>query len=151
MNLPEKLRSSMYICCIEKNKKTQIELQFRKDFFSINFIESLNEENLKEIKELFSPFFSKNNRLIKISYIYIKNMYADNRLLKFTLHNPISKSIVSLIFNNFKYKKSLSFSEIKIQKCILPSIVLDINKKFISLTEKKISDFINIILLLYSH
>lgn len=139
----------MYICCIEKNKKTQIELQFRKDFFSIYFIESLNEENLKEIKELFSPFFSKNNRLIKISYIYIKNMYADNRLLKFTLHNPISKSIVSLIFNNFKYKKSLSFSEIKIQKCILPSIVLDINKKFISLTEKKISDFINIILLLY--
>lgn len=93
---------------------------------------------------------SKNNRQIKINYIYIKNLYADNdKLLKFTIYNPLSKSILTLIFNHFKYKKSIIFAELNIPQSMLPSIVSNLNKKVIAITEKKINDFIKIILLLY--
>jgi hypothetical protein len=150
MSLPEKLKSSLYICCLEKNKKTRIELQFSKEHFIINFLETLNNEYLKEVKELFSPFVSKNNRQIKINYIYIKNIYADNdKLLKFTIYNPLSKSILTLIFNHFKYKKSIIFAELNIPHSMLPSIASNLNKKVAALTKNKINDFINIILLLY--
>ena len=150
MSLPEKLKCSIYICCLDRNKKTKIELFFAKDYFSITFLEPLKEENLKEIKDIFSPFFSKNNRVIKISYIYIKSIYVDNsKLLKFTLHNPISTSIITIIFNHFKYKKSLIFTDANIPISMLPSIALDINQKIINLIEKKINDFITLIRLLY--
>jgi len=150
MSLPEKLKSSLYICCLEKNKKTRIELQFSKEHFTISFLETLNNEYLEEVKELFSPFVSKNNRHIKINYIYIKNIYADNdKLLKFTIYNPLSKSILTLIFNHFKYKKSIIFTELNIPQSMLPSISSNINKKVIAITQKKINDFINIVLLLY--
>ena len=150
MSIPEKLKSSLYICCLEKNKKTRIELLFSKDYFTICFLETLNNEYLKEVKELFSPFLSKNNRQIRINYIYIKNIYADNdKLLKFTLHNPLSTSILTLIFNHFKYKKSIIFGEFNIPQSMLPSIASNLNQKVVALTQKKINDFINIILLLY--
>ena len=150
MSLPEKLKSSLYICCLEKNKKTRIELQFSKEYFIISFLETLNNEYLKEVNELFSPFLSKNHRQIKINYIYIKNIYYDNdKLLKFTLYNPLSKSILTLIFNHFKYKKSIIFAELNIPQSMLPSIASNLNKKVVALTEKKINDFINIVLLLY--
>ena len=149
MSLPEKLKCSLFICCLDRNQKSKIELGFAKNYFTIHFIEPLKEENQKEIKEIFSPFLTRSNRLIKINYIYIKNIYADNsKLLKFTLHNPKSTSAFTIIFNHFKYKKSL-FSEINIPSSILPSIALDINKKVIYLTEKKINDYINMIHLLY--
>ena len=150
MTLPEKLKCSIFICCFDRSKKSKIELYFAKDYFSIHFIEPLKDEDMKQIKEIFSPFFSKNNLIIKISYIYIKSIYADNsRLLKFTLHNPISTSTITIIFNHFKYKKSLIFSDANLPSSMLPSIALDINKKIISLIEKKIRDFITIIHLLY--
>ena len=57
MSVSEKLKCSMYICCLDRSKKTKIELTFTKDYFSIYFIEQLKEENIKEIKEIFSPFF----------------------------------------------------------------------------------------------
>ena len=149
MSFPEKLKCSINICCLDRNKKTKIELGFSKDYFTINFIEPLKEEYLKDIKEIFSPFIMKNNSLIKINYIYIKYIYSDNsKLLKFTLHNPISTGVYTIIFNHFKYKKSL-FSEINIPPSMLPSIALNLNKKLISITEKKINDFINMIHLLY--
>lgn len=150
MNLPEKVKSSIYICSLDRNTKTKIELSIAKDYFSIYFLEPLKQENLKEINELFSPFISKNYRQIKISYIYIKTIYADNsRLLKFTLYNPISVSIFTIIFNHFKYKKSIIFSELDLPPSILPSMAIDINKKVKSITKKKINDFIDIINLLY--
>ena len=147
MSLPQKLKCSIYICCLDKSKKTKIELSFAKDYFSLYFIEPIKEENLKEIKEIFSPFISKSNRLIKVNY---RNIYADNSpLLKFTLHNPISTCAFTIIFNHFKYKKSLLFSELKSHLSNLPLIALDINKKIILITENKINDFIVIIHLLY--
>ena len=150
MSFPEKLKCSIYICCLDRNKKTKIELFFAKDYFSIYFLEPLKKENLKEIKDIFSPFFSKNNRIIKINYIYIKSIYVDNsKLLKFTIHNPISTSIITIIFNHFKYKKSLLFSEVDIPMSMLPSIAIDINQKITYLVEKKINDFITVIRLLY--
>lgn len=150
MSVSEKLKCSMYICCLDRSKKTKIELTFTKDYFSIYFIEQLKEENIKEIKEIFSPFFSEKSRLIKINYLYIKTIYVDNScLLKFTLHSPLSISILTLIFNHFKYKKSLLFSEITVSSSMLTSIVLDINKKVINLTQRKIIDLVNIIHLLY--
>ena len=150
MSVPEKLKCSIYICCLERSKKTKIELSFSKDYFSIYFIEPLKEENIKEIKEIFSSFFSEKSRLIKINYIYIKAIYANNsHLLKFTLHNPASVSVFTLIFNHFKYKKSILFPELNIPSSMLTSITLDINKKIINLTEKKINDFIDVIHLLY--
>ena len=150
MSIPEKLKCSIYICCLDRSKKTQVELGFSKYFFSIYFIEPLKEENIKEIKDLFYPFFSEKSLTIKMNYIYIKSIYADNyRLLKFTLHNPISTSVLTVIFNHFKYKKSLIFTELNIPPTLLPSLALDINKKIIYLTEKKIKDFINVIHLLY--
>lgn len=150
MNIPEKLKSSMFICCLDRNTKTKIELHFTKEYFTIYFLEPIKQENLKEIKELFLPFISKNNRIIKISYIYIKTIYVDNsRLLKLTLYNPLSMSILTIIFNHFKYKKSIIFPESDITPSMLSSIAININKRVISLTEKKINDFINIINLLY--
>ena len=150
MPIPEKLKCLMYICCLERSKKTKIELTFTKDYFSIYFIEQIKEENIKEIKEIFSPFFSEKSRIIKINYLFIKTIYVDNScLLKLTLHSPLSISILTLIFNHFKYKKSLLFSEITVSPSMLTSIVLDINKKVINLTQRKIIDFINIIHLLY--
>ena len=149
MSFPEKLKCSMYICCLARNEKTKIEISFAKNNFSIYFIEPLKEEKIKEIKEIFDQFFSEKTRILKLSYIYIKTIYADNsRLLKFTLHNPISISVITIIFNHFKYRKSI-FSEINLPSSMLPSIALDINKKVIYLTEKKINDFITLIHLLY--
>ena len=150
MSIPEKLKCSIYICCLDRSKKTQVEICFSKDFFSIYFIEPLKEENLKVIKELFYPFFSQKSRTIKMNYIYIKSIYADNsRLLKFTIHNPISTSVLTVIFNHFKYKKSLIFTELNLPPSLLPSLALNIDKKILYLTEKKIKDFINVIHLLY--
>jgi hypothetical protein len=150
MNIPEKLKSSMYICCLDRNTKTKIELRFLKEHFSIYFLEPIKQENLKEIRELFLPFISKNNRIIKISYIYIKTIYVDNCcLLKFTLYNPISMSILPIIFNHLKYKKSILFPESDLPPSMLSSIAININKKALAITEKKINDFIDIINLLY--
>ena len=150
MSNPEKLKCSIYICCLDRSKKTKVEIGFSKNFFSIYFIEPLKEENIKEIKELFYPFFSVKSRTIKMNYIYIKSIYADNSpLLKFTIHNPISISAFTVIFNHFKYKKSLIFTELNLPPSLLPSLALDINKKIIYLIEKKIKDFINVIHLLY--
>jgi len=150
MNIPEKVKSSIYICSLDRNTKTKIELSLAKDYFSIYFLEPLKQENLKELNELFSPFISKNYRQIKINYIYIKTIYADNsRLLKFTLYNPVSVSIFTIIFNHFKYKKSIIFSELDLPPSILPSMAIDINKKVKLITKKKINDFIDIINLLY--
>ena len=130
MPLPEKIKCSIYICCFDINKKIQIELSFSKDSFSIYFLEPLKEENIKEIKGIFSPFFSKNNRLIKINYIYIKAINIDcSNLLTVTLYNPISISIIPIIFNNLKYKKALFFSEFKLPSSTLSSITININKK----------------------
>ena len=110
MTLPEKLKCSIFICCFDRSKKSKIELYFAKDYFSIHFIEPLKDEDMKQIKEIFSPFFSKNNLIIKISYIYIKSIYADNsRLLKFTLHNPISTSTITIIFNQNLKSRLLEF------------------------------------------
>ena len=149
MPLPEKLKCSIYICCLERNEKTKIELSFTKNYFAIYFIDPLKEEKIKEIKEIFGQFFSEKTRILKLSYIYIKTIYADNsHLLKFTLHSPISTSVITIIFNHFKYKKSI-FSETNLPPSMLPSIALDINKKVIYLTEKKINDFIFLIHLLY--
>lgn len=150
MSIPEKLKCSIYICCLDRSKKTKVEISFSKDFFSIYFIEPLKEENIKEIKDLFFPFFYQKSRTIKMNYIYIKSIYADNsRLLKFTIHNPISTSVLTIIFNHFKYKKSLIFTELNLPPSLIPSLALDINKKILHLTEKKINDFINVIHLLY--
>jgi hypothetical protein len=57
MTLPEKLKCSIVICCFDRSKKSKIELYFAKDYFSIHFIEPLEDEDMKQIKEIFSPFF----------------------------------------------------------------------------------------------
>ena len=124
------------------NKKIKIELMFSKDYFTINFLEPLKDENLKEIKGIFAPFLSKNNQLIKINYIFIKNIYIDcSNLLTFNLYNPITISIIPIIFNNCKYKKSLFYSELNLPVSMLSSIKLDINTKIKYITKKKINDF----------
>ena len=43
----------------EDEEKSKIELYFAKDYFSIHFIEPLKDEDMKQIKEIFSPFFLK--------------------------------------------------------------------------------------------
>ena len=150
MSIPEKIKSSIHICCLDRNKKFNIELHFEKDYFSIFFLEPLKPEFLKEVKEIFTPFLSKNNRQIKINYTFIKTIYTDNlKLLKFTLYDPLSISILTIIFNHLKYKKSIIFTEVSLPPAILSSIALDINKKLNSQIEKKIQDYINIIYILY--
>ena len=150
MPIPEKLKCSIYICCFDINKKINIELMFSKDYFTINFLEPLKDENLKEIKGIFAPFLSKNNQLIKINYIFIKSIYIDcSNLLTFNLYNPITISIIPIIFNNCKYKKSLFYSELNLPVSMLSSIKLDINTKIKYITKKKINDFLIIINLLY--
>ena len=58
-------------------------------------------------------------------------------------------SILPIIFNHLKYKKSLLFSESDLPPSMLSSIAININKKVLAITEKKINDFIKIINLLY--
>ena len=58
-------------------------------------------------------------------------------------------SILPIIFNHLKYKKSLFFSESDLPPSMLSSIAININKKVLAITEKKINDFIKIINLLY--
>ena len=143
MSLPDKLKCSIYICCLDRSKKTKIELYFNKYFFTIYFIEPLKDENLKEIKEIFFPFISKDNRIIKINYIYIKSIYTDSsQLLKFTLHNAISTSIITVIFNHLKYKKSLIFPNENVPSSMLTSYVIEINKKITYLTNLKFFEIV---------
>jgi hypothetical protein len=141
-NLPEKLKSTLYICCLERSTKIKIEIIFGKENFSIYFIEPLKPEYIKEIREIFLPFISDDNSQIKINYIYIKNIYEDSsRLLKFTLHNPLSLSIFTIIFNRLKYKKSIIFWEKDLPPLLLPSISLNINQKIMAIAERKINDW----------
>ena len=103
-----KLRASMHVGSLDMKEKINIELNFTEKSFIIYFIEPLKEKNIEEIKDIFFPYISGDIRLVNMNYLYIKSIFLDgSNILKFTLYNPLSTSIFTLIFNHFKFKKKL--------------------------------------------
>ena len=150
MSIQERFRCSLYICFLEKSQATNIELNFSKDYFLINFLEAIKNENHEKIGKIFSPFFTNNSKMqIKINYIYIKNIYLDSKnLLKFTIHNPLSQGIATFIFTNFKQKIAI-LPEMNLSTKTLSKLSINVSNKIIQITKTKIMDFKNVIYLLY--
>ena len=85
MSSLDKLRASIRIGSLDINEKLNIELSFTDENFIIYFLDPLNEINIREIKNLFFPFISLDNRTIKMNYLYIKSIFLDgSNLLKFS-------------------------------------------------------------------
>ena len=150
MSSLDKLRASIRIGSLDINEKLNIELSFTDENFIIYFLDPLNEINIREIKNLFFPYISSDNRTIKMNYLYIKSIFLDgSNLLKFSIYNPISTSLFTIIFNHFKCKNKLIFFQSTPSPASMNSIVLNIKKKHKVQTIKNIKNFINIILIFY--
>ena len=94
----------MHVGSLDMKEKINIELNFTEKSFIIYFIEPLKEKNIEEIKDIFFPYISGDIRLVNMNYLYIKSIFLDgSNILKFTLYNPLSTSIFTLIFNHFKF------------------------------------------------
>ena len=146
----DKLKASMRIGSLDIKEKLNIELTFLEDSFSIYFIEPLSEQNIREIKNLFSSFLSSDNRSIKLNYIYIKTIFLDgSNLLKFTIYNPIATSIFTLIFNRFKYKKKFLLIKSIPSSNLMNNIVSEIKKRNQQQIMQSINNFINVIYIFY--
>ena len=146
----DKLKASMRIGSLDIKEKLNIELTFLEDCFSIYFLEPLSEQNIREIKNLFSSFLSSDNRSIKLNYIYIKTIFLDgSNLLKFTIYNPISTSIFTLIFNRFKYKKKFLLIKSIPSSNLMNNIVSEIKKRNQQQIMQSINNFINVIYIFY--
>ena len=146
----DKLKASMRIGSLDIKEKLNIELTFLEDSFSIYFIEPLSEQNIREIKNLFSSFLSSDNRSIKLNYIYIKTIFLDgSNLLKFTIYNPITTSIFTLIFNRFKYKKKFLLIKSIPSSNLMNNIVSEIKKRNQQQIMQSINNFINVIYIFY--
>ena len=146
----DKLKASMRIGSLDIKEKLNIELTFLEDSFSIYFIEPLSEQNIREIKNLFSSFLSSDNRSIKLNYIYIKTIFLDgSNLLKFTIYNPIATSIFTLIFNRFKYKKKFLLIKSIPSSNLMNNIVCEIKKRNQQQIMQSINNFINVIYIFY--
>ena len=150
MSILYKLKASMHVGSLDLKEKLNIELNFTDKSFIIYFIEPLNEKNLKEIKDIFFPFISGDIRVINMNYLYIKSIFLDgNNILKFTLYNPLSTSIFTLIFNHFKLKKKNLFSKMNPSQNFMNYLVLEIQKKQQIQIKKNINNFINVIHIFY--
>ena len=146
----EKLRASMHVCSLDMKEKLKIELSFTEKSFIIYFIEPLSDINLQEIKNNFFPYISSDYRVINMNYVYIKTIYLDaSNLLKFTLYNPLSTSIFTIIFNHFSFKKLNIFGKSVPSLKYLNSMVLEIKQRQSIQTSKNINNFINVIHLFY--
>ena len=150
MSILYKLKASMHVGSLDLKEKLNIELNFTDKSFIIYFIEPLNEKNIKEIKDIFFPFISGDIRVINMNYLYIKSIFLDgNNILKFTLYNPLSTSIFTLIFNQFKLKKKNLFSKMNPSQNFMNYLVLEIQKKQQIQIKKNINNFINVIHIFY--
>ena len=150
MSILYKLKASMHVGSLDLKEKLNIELNFTDKSFIIYFIEPLNEKNIKEIKDIFFPFISGDIRVINMNYLYIKSIYLDgSNILKFTLYNPLSTSIFTLIFNHFKLKKKNLFSKMNPSQNFMNYLVLEIQKKQQIQIKKNINNFINVIHIFY--
>lgn len=150
MSILYKLKASMHVGSLDLKEKLNIELNFTDKSFIIYFIEPLNEKNTKEIKDIFFPFISGDIRVINMNYLYIKSIFLDgNNILKFTLYNPLSTSIFTLIFNHFKLKKKNLFSKMNPSQNFMNYLVLEIQKKQQIQIKKNINNFINVIHIFY--
>ena len=152
MMLNNKFNCVLNLCCLEKKNKKKVELSFTKNYFLINFIEPLSKEYIKEIKELIPPLFTIKDHIIRINYVYIKNLYTNNTsLIKITLHNPIKSNIFTIIFSHLQLKKVLPFffPVYKRHSLSLPSVTLKVDEKISSYTIHKINSFLDFIHLLY--
>ena len=150
MSILYKLKASMHVGSLDLKEKLNIELNFTDKSFIIYFIEPLNEKNIKEIKDIFFPFISGDIRVINMNYLYIKSIYLDDsNILKFTLYNPLSTSIFTLIFNHFKLKKKNLFSKMNPSQNFMNYLVLEIQKKQQIQIKKNINNFINVIHIFY--
>ena len=150
MSILYKLKASMHVGSLDLKEKLNIELNFTDKSFIIYFIEPLNEKNIKEIKDIFFPFISGDIRVINMNYLYIKSIFLDgNNILKFTLYNPLSTSIFTLIFNHFKLKKKNLFSKMNPSQNFMNYLVLEIQKKQQIQIKKNINNFINVIHIFY--
>ena len=150
MSILYKLKASMHVGSLDLKEKLNIELNFTDKSFIIYFIEPLNEKNIKEIKDIFFPFISGDIRVINMNYLYIKSIFLDgSNILKFTLYNPLSTSIFTLIFNHFKLKKKNLFSKMNPSQNFMNYLVLEIQKKQQIQIKKNINNFINVIHIFY--
>ena len=150
MSILYKLKASMHVGSLDLKEKLNIELNFTDKSFIIYFIEPLNDKNIKEIKDIFFPFISGDIRVINMNYLYIKSIFLDgNNILKFTLYNPLSSSIFTLIFNHFKLKKKNLFSKMNPSQNFMNYLVLEIQKKQQIQIKKNINNFINVIHIFY--
>ena len=150
MPILEKLRASMHVGSLDIKEKLKIELTFKERNFIIYFVEPLSEMNLQEIKNIFYPFISDDYRLVKMNYIYIKSIYLDScKLLKFTLYNPLSTSVFTLMINHLTFKKMNIFANSIPSFNYLNSMVLEIKKRQTVQIQKNIDNFIKVIYLFY--
>ena len=142
----DNLKASLHIGSLDIKEKFNIELSFTEESFIIYFLEPLKENNIREIKNLFFPFISLDNRMIRMNYLYIKTIFLDGaNILKLTLYNPTSTSIFTLIFNRFKIKNKLIFTKSVPSPKLMNYIVSEIKKRYKNQTLKNINNFINII------
>ena len=142
----DNLKGSLHIGSLDIKEKFNIELSFTEESFIIYFLEPLKENNTREIKNLFFPFISLDNRMIRMNYLYIKTIFLDGaNILKLTLYNPTSTSIFTLIFNRFKIKNKLIFTKSVPSPKLMNYIVSEIKKRYKNQTLKNINNFINII------
>ena len=142
----DNLKASLHIGSLDIKEKFNIELSFTEESFIIYFLEPLKENNIREIKNLFFPFISMDNRMIRMNYLYIKTIFLDGaNILKLTLYNPTSTSIFTLIFNRFKIKNKLIFTKSVPSPKLMNYIVSEIKKRYKNQTLKNINNFINII------
>jgi len=146
----EKLRASMHVCSLEMKEKLKVELSFTEKSFIIYFIEPLSDINLQEIKNIFFPYISSDFRVINMNYIYIKTIYLDAcNLLKFTLYNPLSTSIFTIIFNHFAFKTLNIFAKSVPSFKYLNLMTLEIKRRQNNQISKNINNFIKVINLFY--
>ena len=146
----EKLKASMHVCSLDMKEKLKVELSFTEKSFIIYFIEPLSDINLQEIKNIFFPYISSDFRVINMNYIYIKTIYLDVcNLLKFTLYNPLSTSIFTIIFNHFTFKKLNFFTKSVPSFKYLNLMTLEIKRRQNNQISKNINNFIKVINLFY--
>ena len=150
MSVLYKLRASMHVGSLDMKEKINIELNFTEKSFIIYFIEPLKEKNIEEIKDIFFPYISGDIRLVNMNYLYIKSIFLDgSNILKFTLYNPLSTSIFTLIFNHFKFKKKNILSKMNPSPSFMNYLVLEIQKMQQIQVQKNINNFINAIRIFY--
>ena len=146
MSALDKLKAVLHVGSLDLKEKINIEICFTDKSFIINFIDPLKDLTLQEIKESFFPFISEDNRIIKMNYIYIKTIYLDGaKLLKFTLYNPLTSSLFTIIFNHFKFTKKKLFSNSSPSASFMHSMILEVKKRQKVQIIKSISNFINMI------